>query len=133
MSIVKLPSSSRDIPFDREPEQCFTMPARCYLDGDILEGEKEAIFYRNWWYAGHQSQLAEPGFPSWDAADDPTTEAPPYFLGTFILRATDLIHTGIDLQLKLDNVTNSDRWDAGREVLYPQRGFQGLLWLTMAL
>ncbi len=23
--------------------------------------EKEAIFYRNWWYAGHQSQLAESG------------------------------------------------------------------------
>ncbi len=61
MSIVKLPSRSRDVPFDRDPEQCFTIPARCYLDGDILEREKEAIFYRNWWYAGHQSQLVEPG------------------------------------------------------------------------
>ena len=61
MSIVKLPSRSSDIPFDRDPERCFTIPARCYLDGDILEHEKEAIFYRNWCYAGHQSQLVEPG------------------------------------------------------------------------
>jgi len=61
MSVVELPSHSRDIPFDRDPEQSYTIPARCYLDEDIYAREKEAIFYRNWWYAGHQSQLQQSG------------------------------------------------------------------------
>jgi phenylpropionate dioxygenase-like ring-hydroxylating dioxygenase large terminal subunit len=61
MSIVELQSRSRDIPFARDPEQSYTIPARCYLDEDIYQCEKEAVFYRNWWYAGHQSQLLEPG------------------------------------------------------------------------
>ena len=50
-----------DIPFDQDPERSYTIASRFYLDADIYEQEKEAIFYRNWWYAGHQSQLAEPG------------------------------------------------------------------------
>ena len=50
-----------DSPFDRDPEQSFTIPARYYTDEEFLGPEKEAIFYRNWWYAGHQSQLSEPG------------------------------------------------------------------------
>jgi len=61
MSVVKLPAQGSDIPFDRDPEQCYTIPARYYLDNDVLEREKEAIFYRNWWCAGHQSQLPEAG------------------------------------------------------------------------
>jgi choline monooxygenase len=61
MSVVKLPAHGKDIPFDRNPENCYTIPSRCYLDGDILEREKEAIFYRNWWCAGHQSQLPDAG------------------------------------------------------------------------
>jgi len=61
MSVVKLPSQGRDIPFDRDPEQSYTIPARCYLDADTYAREQEAIFYRNWWYAGHQSQLQQPG------------------------------------------------------------------------
>lgn len=61
MSVVELPSESRDIPFDTNPEKSYTIPARRYLDADILVQEKEAIFYRNWWYVGHQSQLPDPG------------------------------------------------------------------------
>jgi phenylpropionate dioxygenase-like ring-hydroxylating dioxygenase large terminal subunit len=61
MSVVELPSESRDIPFDTNPEKSYTIPARRYLDADILAQEKEAIFYRNWWYVGHQSQLPDPG------------------------------------------------------------------------
>ena len=61
MSVVELPSQGKDILFDSNPEQSYTIPARCYLDEDIYAAEKEAIFYRNWWYAGHQSQLQQPG------------------------------------------------------------------------
>lgn len=61
MLAAALQKRADDAPFDRDPEQSFTIPARYYLDADILELEKEAIFYRNWYYAGHQSQLTEPG------------------------------------------------------------------------
>ena len=61
MNVVALQKRTGDSPFDRNPERSFTIPARYYLDADILQQEKEAIFYRNWWYAGHQSQLIEPG------------------------------------------------------------------------
>ncbi len=37
------------------------MAAKHYLDPEIFEREKEAIFYRTWQYAAHASQLAEPG------------------------------------------------------------------------
>ena len=61
MNLVALQKRADDETFDRDPEQSFTIPARYYLDEGILEREKEAIFYRSWYYAGHQSQLAEPG------------------------------------------------------------------------
>jgi choline monooxygenase len=61
MSVVALQKRADDSPVDPNPEQSFTIPARYYLDAGILEQEKEAIFYRNWWYAGHQSQLTAPG------------------------------------------------------------------------
>ena len=61
MDVTALRRRADDEPFDRDPEQSFTIPARYYLDQDILEQEKESIFYRNWFYAGHQSQLTEPG------------------------------------------------------------------------
>jgi len=61
MSIVELKPNSSDIPFARDPEQAYTIPARYYLDSDIYQREKEAVFYRNWWYVGHHSQLAESG------------------------------------------------------------------------
>jgi hypothetical protein len=60
MSTVELKSSSSDIPFARDPEQAYTIPARYYLDSDIYQREKEAVFYRHWWYVGHQNQLSDP-------------------------------------------------------------------------
>jgi choline monooxygenase len=44
-----------------DPTTSFTMPARWYLDPEIFEREKEAIFYRNWHYVTHRSALAEVG------------------------------------------------------------------------
>ncbi len=50
-----------DQSFDSSPDKSFTMPARYYHDGEIYEREKEAIFYQNWWFAGHVSQVRNPG------------------------------------------------------------------------
>ena len=61
MPLAALQKRADDAPFDRDPAQSYTIPARYYLDADILAQEQESIFYRNWWYAGHQSQLREPG------------------------------------------------------------------------
>mgnify|MGYP001827468219 CR=1 FL=1 len=61
MNVAALKKRADDQAFDRDPEQSFTIPARYYLDEEILAQEKEAIFYRTWFYAGHQSQLAEAG------------------------------------------------------------------------
>lgn len=56
-----LQSRSGDRPFADEPQTSHTMPARFYLDPEIYEREKDAIFYRSWWFAGHKSQLEKPG------------------------------------------------------------------------
>ncbi|MBX2825910.1 MAG: aromatic ring-hydroxylating dioxygenase subunit alpha [Gammaproteobacteria bacterium] len=37
------------------------MPARFYTSADLYDQEKEAIFYKTWHYAGHISQVSEPG------------------------------------------------------------------------
>ena len=50
-----------DRPFTADPGKSFTIPARYYFGASVYEQEKEAIFFRNWWYAGHASQAAEPG------------------------------------------------------------------------
>jgi len=73
------------------------------------------------------------GFPNWTAAEDPTLEVDPYFVGTVVIWAENLFNRGLDLHLKLDNIGNLEYWDAGRDVLYPQRGFQGMLWATIAM
>jgi outer membrane receptor for ferrienterochelin and colicin len=77
--------------------------------------------------------LSEPGYPNWATADDPTLEAPSYFIATLVLRARDVFRPGFNVSLKLDNITNQEWWDAGREVLYPQRKFQGMVWASLAL
>lgn len=56
-----LQSRSGDRPFGDEPQTSHTMPARFYLDPEIYEREKDAIFYRSWWFAGHKSRLEKPG------------------------------------------------------------------------
>ena len=42
-------------------EQSHTLPAAWYTDPGIFEREKEAIFYRGWWYAGALEDVVEPG------------------------------------------------------------------------
>jgi Rieske 2Fe-2S family protein len=37
------------------------IPRELYLSADLFEGEIAGIFQRSWLYAGHESQLAEPG------------------------------------------------------------------------
>ena len=41
--------------------QAYSLPARFYLDAEVFEREKEAIFYRHWHYVGHLSQLENAG------------------------------------------------------------------------
>ena len=53
--------SADDAPFCRDAAASFTLPARFYYDSEVYAREKAAIFYRNWIYAGHRSQLAQPG------------------------------------------------------------------------
>ncbi|MEM7178841.1 MAG: aromatic ring-hydroxylating dioxygenase subunit alpha [Pseudomonadota bacterium] len=59
---MNLPFQQRpDAPFTHDPKRSHTMPARYYFDAGIHEAEKAAIFYRSWIYAGHVSQVTEPG------------------------------------------------------------------------
>lgn len=58
--IPQLAFQDGDLPFVANPAQSHTLPARFYLDQEIFEAEKEAIFYKTWHYAGHVSQVAEP-------------------------------------------------------------------------
>ena len=56
---------------DRHPARSYTLPGSFYYDPAICAHEKEAIFYRTWQYAGHVSQLAEPGdYITQDVADE---------------------------------------------------------------
>ena len=61
MSLQKLNLMPGDAPFRPDPKSSYTLPARFYHDLDIWEAEKTAIFARTWNYAGHVSQVAEPG------------------------------------------------------------------------
>ena len=61
MNLPALGTQQYDELFSESPEQSFTIPARYYNDPQIYEFEKEAIFYRNWWFVGHASQLAKSG------------------------------------------------------------------------
>lgn len=61
MNVHALHRKPDDQPFRADPKHSFTLPARFYTDPGIFEAEKAAIFYRTWHYAGHASQVAEPG------------------------------------------------------------------------
>lgn len=50
-----------DAPFNKDPAVSYTMPARFYVNAEIYDLEKEAIFYKSWHYAGHVSQVAQKG------------------------------------------------------------------------
>ena len=59
-------------PLDADPARARTLPARYYLDAEVFEREKETIFYRHWHYAGHLSQLGNPGdYVTLRIADEP--------------------------------------------------------------
>ena len=49
------------LPIHEEPQHSYTLPSHLYLDESIYEQEKQKIFYCNWHYAGHLSQLNKPG------------------------------------------------------------------------
>ncbi|MEE8144900.1 MAG: aromatic ring-hydroxylating dioxygenase subunit alpha [Kiloniellales bacterium] len=47
--------------FHDDPARSHTLPGRFYYDPGIFADETAAIFHRSWQYAGHVSQLPEPG------------------------------------------------------------------------
>lgn len=53
--------SIADRPFHADPARSFTLPARYYTSDDVHATEQSEIFGRSWIYAGHQSQVADPG------------------------------------------------------------------------
>ena len=48
-------------PLHPEADRSPTLAARYYVDPEIFEAEKEAIFYRSWQFAAHRGQLDAPG------------------------------------------------------------------------
>jgi len=50
-----------EVPVSCDPARAHTLPARYYCEPDIHQREKDAIFYRSWWLAGHRSRLGAPG------------------------------------------------------------------------
>ncbi|MBX2838853.1 MAG: aromatic ring-hydroxylating dioxygenase subunit alpha [Gammaproteobacteria bacterium] len=61
MQEAVLTRQAEDAPFCANPADSFTIPARFYLDSEIYSAEQANIFYQQWWYAGHASQLAKAG------------------------------------------------------------------------
>lgn len=59
MSVHKLPGRSRRVLDD--PRHSRLLAPDYYRDPAIFEWEKEHVFYRSWIYAGHASQVAQPG------------------------------------------------------------------------
>ena len=47
--------------FHELAEKSHTLPASWYFDDSIYRLEHDAIFYRNWWYQCHVSDLPDPG------------------------------------------------------------------------
>lgn len=59
--ITVVTKQSGDQDFCKNPGKSYTLPARFYHDPEIYELEKRAIFFDSWLYAGHVSQLQNPG------------------------------------------------------------------------
>lgn len=47
--------------FSSNPEKSYTLPSHYYIDPQIYDREKEAIFFKSWNYACHVSQVTEAG------------------------------------------------------------------------
>ena len=61
MPIGPAPVLQPAVPFNRDARDSCTLPGHYYYDPVILAQEKERIFYRNWLFAAHASEVAEPG------------------------------------------------------------------------
>ncbi len=61
MAHLKAVKPKSGLPIHEEPQHSYTLPSRLYLDESIYEQEKQKIFYCNWHYAGHISQLSKSG------------------------------------------------------------------------
>ena len=61
MAHLKAVKPKSGLPIHEEPQHSYTLPSRLYLDESIYAQEKQKIFYCNWHYAGHLSQLNKPG------------------------------------------------------------------------
>src|SRR5271166_80349 len=47
--------------FSKVAEESYTLPSRYFFDPAIYEREKEEIFFKHWWFAGHRSEVSQPG------------------------------------------------------------------------
>jgi len=57
-----MPTSYPDLAhFSDDPDDAWTLPGRYYYDEAVYADELEKIFYRNWQYVCHISQLKTPG------------------------------------------------------------------------
>ena len=61
MNLPLIRLEGNDRPFTANPAESYTLPARFYHDQTVFEQERPAIFYKNWWYVCHASQVSEPG------------------------------------------------------------------------
>src|SRR4051812_33737474 len=55
------PSSGREPRTAEAERHLCSLPSDFYTSGAVLRREREAVFGRQWLYAGHVSQLTEPG------------------------------------------------------------------------
>jgi choline monooxygenase len=51
----------KTVPVSEKADRSYTLPAAAYIEPQILDLEKETIFFRSWLFAGHICELSEPG------------------------------------------------------------------------
>jgi choline monooxygenase len=51
----------KTVPVSDKADKSYTLPAAAYIDPQILDLEKETIFFRSWLFAGHVCELGIPG------------------------------------------------------------------------
>jgi outer membrane receptor protein involved in Fe transport len=70
--------------------------------------------------------------PSWDVANDPSTETPLY-INTFAAIQVLRILQSIDLGLRVNNLINREQYDASDILFYPQQRLELYLWMKVRL
>ena len=68
-----------------------------------------------------EHDFAEPGNP-FNPAVDTTLAADPYYVMDLSIFAEDVLDTGTDVNLVVNNVLDREYFDAGRDVLFGQPG-----------